>query len=102
MLSTAVILTGVGLMLARGGVPLGIDFSGGTIVTVKFAQPVSEEAVQNAIPGEETVQRYGEPADNEMLIRLPQIAGRRKARRWRRKRVERLRRFRRRAFPASR
>jgi preprotein translocase subunit SecF len=42
---------------------------------VKFAHPVSEEAVQNAIPGEETVQRYGEPADNEMLIRLPQIKG---------------------------
>ena len=59
--------------LARGGIPLGIDFSGGTVVTVKFAQPVSEEAIRNAIPGEETVQRYGDPADNEMLIRLPQI-----------------------------
>jgi protein-export membrane protein SecD/preprotein translocase SecF subunit len=75
ILSTAVILTGTGLILARGGVPLGIDFSGGTIVTVKFAQPVSEEVVQNAIPGQETVQRYGEPADNALLIRLPQIAG---------------------------
>ena len=75
MLSTAVILTGVGLMIGRGGVPLGLDFSGGTVVTVKFAQPVSEEVVQNAIPGEETVQRYGEPADNEMLIRLPQMEG---------------------------
>ena len=63
------------MTLARGGVPLGIDFSGGTIVTVKFAQPVSEEVVQNAIPGEETVQRYGDAADNEMLIRLPQIEG---------------------------
>jgi protein-export membrane protein SecD/preprotein translocase SecF subunit len=75
MLSTVVILTGVGLMIGRGGVPLGLDFSGGTVVTVKFAQPVSEEVVQNAIPGEETVQRYGEPADNEMLIRLPQMEG---------------------------
>jgi protein-export membrane protein SecD/preprotein translocase SecF subunit len=75
LLSTIVILTGAGLMVARGGVPLGIDFSGGTIVTVKFAQPVSEELVQNAIPGEETVQRYGEPADHEILIRLPQMAG---------------------------
>jgi len=62
-------------MLARGGVPLGIDFSGGTIVTVKFTQPVSEETVRHAIPGEGIVQRYGEPTDNEMLIRLPQIAG---------------------------
>jgi SecD/SecF fusion protein len=75
MLSTVVILAGGGVTLARGGVPLGIDFSGGTIVTVKFVQPVSEEMVQTAIPGEQTVQRYGESADNEMLIRLPQIAG---------------------------
>ncbi len=74
-LSAAVILAGAGVILARGGVPLGIDFSGGTIVTVKFVQPVPEEVVQNAIPGEETVQRYGEAADNEMLIRLPQHEG---------------------------
>jgi protein-export membrane protein SecD/preprotein translocase SecF subunit len=75
-LSAAVIVAGVGVMQARGGVPLGIDFSGGTIVTVKFAQPVSEEAIQNAIPGQETVQRYGDPAANEMLIRLAQTEGR--------------------------
>ena len=74
-LSTVVILTGAGAMLVKGGVPLGIDFSGGTMVTVKFAQPVSEAVVQNAFPGEKTVQRYGEPADNEMLIRLPQGEG---------------------------
>jgi protein-export membrane protein SecD/preprotein translocase SecF subunit len=71
-LSAAVILAGAGAALNRGGIPLGIDFSGGTIVTVKFAQPVPEEVVQNALPGEQTIQRYGEPADNEMLIRLPQ------------------------------
>jgi protein-export membrane protein SecD/preprotein translocase SecF subunit len=74
-LSASVILIAGSLILTRGGVPLGIDFSGGTVVTVKFAEPVAEEVVQNAIPGEQTVQRYGTPADNEMLIRLPQIAG---------------------------
>ena len=74
--STAVIVTGCALAMARGGIPLGIDFSGGTMVTVKFAEPVAEEAVRNAIPGEETVQRYGDPADNEILIRLPRVGRR--------------------------
>ena len=73
-LSTAVVVVGIALMSTRG-IPLGIEFSGGTIVTVKFAEPVTEEIVQNAIPGEETVQRYGDRAANEMLIRLPQLEG---------------------------
>ena len=89
------------LTMARGGIPLGIEFSGGTIVTVKFAQPVAEEAMQYAIPGEETVQRYGDPADNEMLIRLPQIRGSRGRDAGAARRVERSRRFRPRAFPSS-
>ena len=75
VLSSVVILAGAALALKRGGVPLGVDFSGGTHVTVKFAGPVSEEIVQNAVPGEETVQRYGNPEDNELLIRLPQLEG---------------------------
>ena len=37
VLSAAVILAGVGAVAGGGGVPLGVDFSGGTIVTVKFA-----------------------------------------------------------------
>ena len=39
-LSLLVILAGAALMATRG-VPLGIDFSGGTIVIVKFDQPVN-------------------------------------------------------------
>jgi preprotein translocase subunit SecF len=73
-LSVVVILAGFGVIV-RGGLPLGIDFSGGTIVIVKFQQPVSEEAVRNAvgpIPGEKVVQKYGDAADNEVLVRLPE------------------------------
>ena len=74
-LSAVVILIGIGLAILRGGIPLGIDFSGGSIVTVKFAEPVSEELVASAIPGQETVQRFGDAANNEVLIRLPQLGG---------------------------
>ena len=74
-LSALIILAGVGLLIARGGLPLGIDFSGGTIVVVKFDQPVSEQQVRDAVaglPGEKVVQTYGNPADREILVRLPQ------------------------------
>jgi preprotein translocase subunit SecF len=42
---------------------------------VKLAEPVAEERVHEALPGEETVQRYGDSAANELLIRLPQLEG---------------------------
>jgi len=56
--------------------PLGIDFSGGTIVVLRFESPVSEESVRNAvasIPGEKVVQKYGAADANEILVRLPQM-----------------------------
>ncbi len=74
-LSLVVILAGIGLMVARGGLPLGIDFSGGTIVVLKFQQPTSEDVVRRAVdslPGEKVVQTYGEASANEVLVRLPQ------------------------------
>jgi len=73
--SLVVVLGGFGLMLARGGLPLGIDFSGGTLVILRFAEPVSEDDIRTAlaaIEGEKVVQQYGDPAANEILIRLPQ------------------------------
>ena len=74
-LSLLVLGAGIATIVARGGVPLGIDFSGGTIVVVQFDQPKTEQDVLNALAGvpvEKTVVRYG-PADrNEFQIRLPQ------------------------------
>ena len=75
--STLVILVGVYTVWSGGGLPLGIDFSGGTAVVVRFAEPTPEEAVRTAlvdVPGEKVVQQYGDPTANEVLIRLPQIA----------------------------
>ncbi len=73
-LSGLVVLAGVAFVVTRG-LPMGIDFTGGTIVVAKFEQPVPEDAVRQALtatPGEKVVQSYGDPADNEVLIRLPQ------------------------------
>jgi preprotein translocase subunit SecF len=74
-LSLVVVLAGVAVMLTRG-LPLGIDFSGGTLIVVKFEQSVAEDAVRsalNSIPGDKVIQPYGDPGENEWLIRLPQV-----------------------------
>ena len=74
--SSLLILTGFGAIWSVGGLPLGIDFSGGTAVVVRFDESVPEEAVRGAlssVAGEKVVQQYGDPEINEVLIRLPQI-----------------------------
>jgi preprotein translocase subunit SecF len=73
-LSAVVVLAGAAVVLTRG-LPLGIDFSGGTAIVLEFEKPVSEEQIRNAIaslPGEEIVQQYGDPGENQRLVRLPE------------------------------
>ena len=77
ILSALVILAGA-VMVVQRGLPLGIDFSGGTIVVYHFDKPVTEDAIRTAIesvPGEKVVQQYGKPEDNSIAIRLPQQQG---------------------------
>jgi preprotein translocase subunit SecF len=76
-LSLVIILAGAGL-IAQRGLPLGIDFSGGTIVILKFQKATSENDVRRAldsVPGEEVIQAYGDPAQNQILVRLPLMQG---------------------------
>jgi preprotein translocase subunit SecF len=76
-LSLAVIIAGA-VMIAMRGLPLGIDFSGGTLVVVQFEQAVTEQQVRDAVsslPGDEVVQQYGAAADRRILVRLPQPEG---------------------------
>ena len=84
ILSALVIIAGIGLMVARGGLPLGIDFSGGTQIVIKFSQSVSQRMVLDAIegiPGEKVVQQYDDPADNSRN-ESGQHAAHRNAGRW--------------------
>jgi preprotein translocase SecF subunit len=69
--SAAVIAAGVTLTMARG-LPLGLDFTGGTAVVAEFDRPVNEEQVREAIPGPTTVQRFGTSPDRTVQIRVPQ------------------------------
>src|SRR5687767_8109122 len=73
-LSAVIIIAGFAFAATRG-VPLGIDFSGGTVMVVQFEQPVSDDQVRDAlvasIPGEQIIQAYGDASANQKQIRLP-------------------------------
>lgn len=75
-LSLVVILPGL-ISLIFFGLKLGIDFTGGTLWEVRFAQPVAasqvESALQDAGIEHAIVQRTGPEADSTYLIRLPEV-----------------------------
>ncbi len=77
ILSAVVVIAGAALIATRG-LPLGIDFSGGTLLVVEFEQETTEEQVRGAVAslsGDELVQRFDDPAKRQYMIRLPQVEG---------------------------
>ena len=73
IISSVVILIGLGSMLLKGGPRYGIDFAGGIIVQVKFKQPVDVETIKGSLSGLDlpglTIQSFGTGDDHEVLIR---------------------------------
>jgi preprotein translocase subunit SecF len=67
-----VILAGV-LVIWTKGLPRGVEFSGGTIVILKFAQPTNVDRVRSALRhgGDAVVQAYGVPGSNQVMVRVP-------------------------------
>ncbi|MGH7555647.1 MAG: protein translocase subunit SecF, partial [Longimicrobiales bacterium] len=62
-------------LIVSRGLPLGIDFTGGTALVVQFEQNVSLEQVRKAVdplPGDEVVQQFDDPSKRQVMIRLPQ------------------------------
>jgi preprotein translocase SecF subunit len=73
LLSALFILTGIGSMVAKGGLRYGIDFSGGTLIQVRFEQPVPVDRIRTALEtvrmGDSVIQEFGDT--REYLLRLP-------------------------------
>jgi preprotein translocase subunit SecF len=76
VLSLVIAIAGI-VAISRGMLPLGVDFSGGTIVVVKFDQHVPIDRVRSAvgsIPGgagnDAVVQEYGESSQHQVLVRI--------------------------------
>jgi preprotein translocase subunit SecF len=71
--SIVMLTISIGSLILHGGPRLGIDFQGGTLIQVKFLAPVKIDAVKTGLNsvglGKSSVQQFGEPQDNEYLIR---------------------------------
>jgi len=76
-LSCAVILTGIISIAVHGGLNYGIDFSGGTLVQLKFKNPPAIEEVRDGLRtiglGESTIQEFG--SKNHLLVRVERSEG---------------------------
>ena len=74
-LSLLVILAGIGSIFLRGGLNLGIDFRGGTLLQLRFSQPVELRSVRDVLAslelGQGIVQHFGDK--REVLIRISQL-----------------------------
>jgi preprotein translocase subunit SecF len=73
------IIAGVIVLFTRG-IPLGVEFAGGTVVIEKFDQAVTVQQVRQALdrnfPGggqNVVVQAYGDPAAHMVMVRVPHV-----------------------------
>ena len=77
LISLVVTLAGLGHIAWQGGLRYGIDFAGGTLVQVRFAQPTTVDAVRKALDGvklgDSVIQAFGDA--QEYLIRVPAGSG---------------------------
>src|SRR5918993_4978394 len=74
ILSLVVIAAGAVVMATRG-LPLGIDFSGGTSILVQGANESEVRRALDPMPGEKVIQQFDDPAKQQVMLRLPQIEG---------------------------
>ena len=75
IISLVLIWAGVATIFVRGGLPLGIDFTGGTSVILEFEPGVNENVVRQALGplgADAVVQRIVDASGNQIMIRLPQ------------------------------
>jgi preprotein translocase subunit SecF len=79
VLSWIIIIAGAAMFFTKG-IPLGIEFAGGTAVIVGFDQPTTVPQVRAALdksfPGGAqniVVQSYGDPSLREVMIRVPHV-----------------------------
>jgi preprotein translocase subunit SecF len=69
--SVALMLLGLGSILTKGGLRYDLDFTGGTLVELRLAQPMSVGTIRSRLTaaglGESVIQVFGDPRD--VLIR---------------------------------
>ena len=73
-LSLALALTGIISIVVHRGLVYGVDFRGGTVIDVKFAQTPNLDAIRRQLDQQNlrdaTIQRFGPTANHEVIIAL--------------------------------
>jgi preprotein translocase subunit SecF len=79
ILSWVVIIAGIG-KVATTGLPMGVEFAGGTVVIMQFDQPVTVQQVRSGLdksfPGggqNLSINSYGDPSSRQMMVRVPLV-----------------------------
>jgi preprotein translocase subunit SecF len=79
ILSWVVIIAGIA-KVATTGLPLGVEFAGGTVVITQFDQPVTVQQVRSGLdksfPGggqNLSINSYGDPSSRQMMVRVPLV-----------------------------
>src|SRR3990172_8762893 len=73
LVSVLFIAIGLASITMKGGLRYGIDFSGGTLIQVRFEKPPAIDKIRSTLDqiklGESVIQEFGDPS--EFLFRLP-------------------------------
>jgi preprotein translocase subunit SecF len=70
--STVFILVGMAALVWRGGLNLGVDFAGGTLIQVKFAKTTTPDEIRGALKdlvSQAAIQQVGASSENEYMVR---------------------------------
>ncbi len=74
LVSCVMILVGVASMVIKGGLNLGIDFAGGTLVQIRFQEDTGPDEIRKGLEDiglkDSIIQQFGEETANEYLIRV--------------------------------
>jgi preprotein translocase subunit SecF len=77
--SLALLVVAVLSVFVHGKLNLGIDFAGGTQLTLKFQERPQIDELRSLLEGaglrDAQIQRFGAVADNEVLIKTPSVEG---------------------------
>jgi preprotein translocase subunit SecF len=72
-LSIVLIVACVAVMVAQGGLNLGVDFAGGTLIQIKFEKATTPDEIRGALKDlgmdQSAIQQIGAATDNEFIIR---------------------------------
>ena len=79
IVSVVFVLLGISALFSHERLNLGIDFAGGTQITLKFKEQPDVEGLRRILAGagldDAQIQRFGDEGANEVIIKTPVIEG---------------------------